>query len=311
MNNHKNFLISLLLSLLAILTSCAPAADIPQAADTAQAANATPAQVTGPQEQVSKIEGLSDVPEYSGAAYIAVNNNVPYFTDAEKTDDVFEEYSELDSLGRCGIAYANICTDLMPTEKRESISQVKPSGWHSVQYEFVNGKSLYNRCHLIGFQLAGENANEKNLITGTRYLNTEGMLPFEDMVADYVKETENHVLYRVTPVFTGDNLVSDGVLMEGWSVEDEGEGICFNVFAYNVQPGVAIDYATGDSMEDTAGTTTPEDAAVYILNTNSKKFHSAVCGSVEKISESNRKEFSGSRDELISQGYEPCGTCKP
>ena len=215
-----------------------------------------------------------------------MNGNTPYFTDDEKTEDVFEEYSELDSLGRCGAAYANICTDLMPTEKRESISTVKPSGWHSVQYEFVNGKSLYNRCHLIGFQLAGENANELNLITGTRYLNIEGMLPFEDMVADYVKETGNHVLYRVTPVFTGDNLIADGVLMEGWSVEDEGEEICFCVYAYNVQPGVIIDYATGDSKEDPAGmsaVSSPSESVSYVLNTNSMRFHTPDCGSVNNI----------------------------
>ena len=189
----------------------------------------------------------ADVPAYSGEPYTAVNNNEPYFTSDNLTAEAFENYSELDALGRCGVAYANVCLETMPTEKRGNISEVKPTGWHSVKYDNVDGKSLYNRCHLIGYQLTAENANQQNLITGTRYLNVDGMLPFENMVADYVKETDNHVLYRVTPIFTGDNLVADGVLMEGYSVEDEGDGICFCVYAYNVQPGITIDYATGDS----------------------------------------------------------------
>lgn len=193
-----------------------------------------------------------DLPTFSSERpWVEIHGNIPYFdeTNLSRTDP-FEIYSDLDSLGRCGVAYANICKELMPTDARGSISSVKPSGWHSVKYDIVDGKYLFNRCHLIGFQLAGENANERNLITGTRYLNIEGMLPFENLVADYVNETGGHVLYRVTPVFIGDNLVADGVLMEGWSVEDEGEGVCFCVFAYNAQPGIAIDYVTGDSWED-------------------------------------------------------------
>ncbi len=190
---------------------------------------------------------LDSIPDYEEDPYIEINDNIPYFTDDEITTDVFEEYSELDSLGRCGVAYANICQELMPTEKRQSIGTIKPTGWQIAKYDFVDGKYLYNRCHLIGFQLAGENANEKNLITGTRYMNVDGMLPFENMVADYVKETDNHVLYRVTPLFDGNNLVASGVEMEAYSVEDDGEGICFNVYVYNVQPGVVIDYATGDN----------------------------------------------------------------
>ncbi|MBR1454963.1 MAG: DNA/RNA non-specific endonuclease [Lachnospiraceae bacterium] len=191
---------------------------------------------------------FGDVPEFSGEPFYMLNNGVPFFTDDEITTDVFEEYSELDELGRCGVAYANICKELMPTEKRGNISSVKPSGWHSVKYEkIVSGGSLYNRCHLIGYQLAGENANKLNLITGTRYLNIEGMLPFEDLTDDYVEDTGNHVLYRVTPVFTGDNLVADGVLMEGLSVEDKGATVSFCAFCYNVQPGITIDYATGES----------------------------------------------------------------
>lgn len=186
-------------------------------------------------------------PEYDGEPYIVVNGNKAYFDADELTTEPFEIYSDLDELGRCGAAYANICLDLMPTEPRENISSVHPSGWQSVKYDFIEGKSLYNRSHLIGFQLAGENANEKNLITGTRYFNAETMLPFENEIADYVKETENHVMYRVTPYFEGDDLVAKGVLMEAYSVEDNGGGVEFNVFCYNVQPGVYIDYSTGDN----------------------------------------------------------------
>ena len=187
------------------------------------------------------------LPEYSDSPYVIVNNNEPFFTENDMTAHSFEYYGELDELGRCTVAYASVGKDLMPTEKRGSIGSVKPTGWHTVKYDIVDGKYLYNRCHLIGYQLTAENANKNNLITGTRYLNVDGMLLFENMVADYIKETNNHVLYRVTPIFTGDNLLADGVLMEAESVEDNGEGISYNVFCYNVQPGVKIDYATGDS----------------------------------------------------------------
>lgn len=192
---------------------------------------------------------LSDLPPYTGDAYVAVNGNEPFFTDGEKraAQVSYEHYSELDSLGRCGVAEASVGKDLMPTDERESIGSVKPSGWQTVKYDFISGKYLYNRCHLIGYQLTAENANKLNLITGTRYLNVVGMLPFENMVADYVKETGNHVLYRVTPIFTGNNLVADGVLMEAWSVEDDGDGVLFCVWCYNVQPGVKINYADGTS----------------------------------------------------------------
>ena len=193
---------------------------------------------------------LADIPEYSGEPYVVLGGNWPNFDVEDLTTEPFEYYSELDSLGRCGVAYANICLEIMPTEERGSIGQVKPSGWQTVKYDIVDGKYLYNRCHLIGYQLAGENANRQNLITGTRYLNVTGMLPFENMVDNYVEETENHVLYRVTPIFEGTELVARGVQMEAFSVEDEGEGICFNVFVYNVQPGITIDYATGNSWEN-------------------------------------------------------------
>lgn len=194
---------------------------------------------------------LTQIPEYTGSPYTVINDNEPEFEADDFSTEAFENYSELDDLGRCGVAYANICHEIMPTEKRGAIGMVKPSGWHTVKYpELIKDRYLYNRCHLIGFQLAGENANTKNLITGTRYLNVEGMLPFEDEVADYVKETDNHVLYRVTPVFDGDNLVASGVQMEAESVEDDGAGVKFNVYCYNVQPGIGIDYATGDSWVD-------------------------------------------------------------
>ncbi len=198
----------------------------------------------------SEIVSLDSVPVYSGDAYVVVNGNMPFFTDDEITDNAFEKYDSLDYLGRCGAATACIGKEIMPTEERQSIGSIKPSGWQISKYDFVDGKYLYNRCHLIGFQLAGENANEKNLITGTRYMNTEGMLPFEDAVAEYVKETGNHVMYRVTPVFEADNLVADGVLMEAYSVEDEGRGVCFCVFCYNTQPGVEIDYSDGSNREE-------------------------------------------------------------
>ena len=258
-----------------------------------------------------------EVPAYSDAAYVAVHDNVPYFTEGDLTTDSYESYSPLDALGRCGVAMASVGQDIMPTEDRGSIGQVKPSGWQTVKYDIVDGKYLYNRCHLLGYQLTGENANEENLITGTRYLNIEGMLPFENMVADYVQETNNHVLYRVTPVFTDTNLVADGVLMEGWSVEDEGEGVCFCVYAYNVQPGVTIDYATGDSWLSEEGAPAEEPAeeepqgTTYVLNTNSMKFHSPDCSSAADISPENRQEYTGTREDLVAQGYSPCGRCKP
>ena len=252
----KKFL-ALLLSLLLLfsLTACeeeevSMALDIAIAVleevEEAEAAqSAPPAETILPEPELIQLE---DLPPFDGVtAYIPINGNMPYFTQAEYTTESYEYYSDLDDLGRCGYTEACVGIDIMPTEDRGEIGSVKPSGWQSVKYDIVEGKYLYNRCHLIGFQLTGENANRRNLITGTRYLNIEGMLPFENMVADYVKETENHVLYRVTPLFDGDDLVAIGVLMEGWSVEDDGEGVCFCVFAYNSQPGIEIDYATGES----------------------------------------------------------------
>lgn len=305
--------------------------DAPSASQGQQTESSAPTEIT-----TASSFSLSDVPAYSGKAYTSVNGNVPYFSAAELATQSFETYSDLDSLGRCGVTYACIGKDLMPTKERGSIGMVKPTGWHTVRYDdLVDGKYLYNRCHLIGYQLTGENANTKNLITGTRYLNIEGMLPFENMVADYIQETNNHVLYRVTPIFEGNNLLANGVLMEGYSVEDKGAGVSYCVFAYNVQPGIEIDYATGESKladsaqqeEQKTATVTPTPSpepekqepvtgseasqADYILNTNTKKFHYPTCSSVNDMKEKNKQEFFGTRDETIALGYSPCGRCKP
>ena len=283
---------------------------------------------------------LDSIPEYSGEAYIEINGNNPFFKEDEITDKAFEEYSALDALGRCGVAFACIGIELMPTEDREDIGSVTPSGWeyngisNNNEYDFIKNGYVYNRCHLIGFQLAGENDNERNLITGTKYLNIEGMLPFENDIAEYVKETENHVLYRVTPMFEGIDSVARGVLLEAYSVEDSGRGICFCIYAYNVQPGVTIDYFSGTNVEN--GEELPEIAPPssdggsdggenievgehpnngvvmdYVLNTSTKKFHTPGKSCAESVSEKNREDYSGTRDDLIKSGYSACGICKP
>ena len=281
---------------------------------------------------------LTEVPEFSGDPYVLINGNVPEFSEEDMTTASYELYGPLDDLGRCTLVEANIGRDLMPTEERGSISHIKPTGWHLGKYDFIDGKYLYNRCHLIGYQLTGENDNELNLITGTRYLNVDGMLPFENFVAEYVEETGNHVLYRVTPIFEDDNLLASGVQMEGMSVEDNGEDIMFNVYCYNVQPGVLIDYETGDhylgedlpldyGSEDDGGSedgdkdgknkVTSKDTSgsdvegKYVLNTSSEKFHYPDCSGVKRMSPDNREDYEGSRKDLLELGYEPCGTCKP
>ncbi len=270
---------------------------------------------------------LEDLPAYDGQSAVILNDNQPDFPDRDKTSVSFERYSQLDYFGRCGPAYANVGLETMPTRERGSIGQVKPSGWQTVKYDFVDGKYLYNRCHLIGYQLTAENANELNLITGTRYLNVQGMLPYENQVADYVRETGNHVLYRVTPIYEGTDLLAQGVEMEALSVEDGGEGICFHIFAYNVQPEVVIDYTTGESWAEgedrppvnTAEAESPvppaEETSLeeqgYILNTSSRRFHLPACSGANDIKADNRQEYFGSRQALIDAGYAPCGSCKP
>lgn len=259
--------------------------------------------------------GSPDFPEslpvYTGEPYVAVHDNNPFFSAADMTDLSYETYSDLDELGRCGSAMACIGGDLMPTEPRGSIREIHPSGWKQAMYSFVDGEALYNRCHLIGWQLTAEDANAENLITGTRTMNTKGMLPFENMVADYIRETGNHVLYRVTPLFQDDELVARGVLMEAKSVEDDGEGILFCVYAFNVEPGVVIDYATGTSALENAEDTASAGSKAYVLNLRNHKFHLSGCASVARIGKSNRQDYVGSREALIAEGYEPCGSCQP
>lgn len=332
MGRIKEIAVSLSLVLCLILSGCSEQFDSEESKVTKGSETVVSEEDYNVPELAETVQGseqehfeLSEIPEYSGSPYIAVNDNVPGFTEADFTTESFETYSELDALNRCGTAYANIGTDIMPTEKRDSIGQVKPSGWHTVKYDIVDGNYLYNRCHLIGYQLTAENANTKNLITGTRYLNTTGMLPFENMVADYIKETGNHVLYRVNPVFESENLVASGVQMEAMSVEDEGEGIFFNVYCYNVQPGISIDYATGDSwLSETIGAelesaSEPEisiseregTVVTYILNTNTYKFHVPSCSSIKQMKADNMQEYIGNREDLMNQGYDPCKRCNP
>lgn len=310
MSNKKiRYLIgSILLSLSFILGACSQSAGSQQTEVNTELSGEKD---TGSPEQSSF--DLSQVPAYSGEPYVVVNNNIPFFKDSDLTTEAFEKYSYLDSLGRCGAAYANVCQEIMPTEKRGAIGMVKPTGWQTVKYDWVDGKYLYNRCHLIGYQLSGENANEKNLITGTRYLNVDGMLPFENLVADYVHETDHHVLYRVTPVFENSNLVASGVLMEAQSVEEDD--VLFCVYCYNVQPNVTIDYATGEShaSEDTNIQETSQSTGeqTYIVNENTKKFHLPSCSSVKDMNSGNKREFTGDRQELLDEGYSACKTCHP
>ena len=254
---------------------------------------------------------VEEIPEFSGTAYVAVNGNVPFFMPEEITDESYEYYSDLDELGRCGMTMACIGTDIMPTEDRGEIGSVKPTGWQSVKYDCVDGKYLYNRCHLIGFQLAGENANKQNLITGTRYMNVDGMLPFENMIADFGKETKAHVLYRVTPVYEGNDLVAKGVVMEAYSVEDAGESICFYVYVYNVQPGVEIDYATGESWLAEPVVGEGEDIMIYVVNTGSGKFHDGSCPQAVSIKSENKESFETTRSQMLAWNFEPAGCCKP
>lgn len=278
---------------------------------------------------------LSEIPSYSGRAYVVINENIPSFNKYELTTKGYETYASIDSLGRCGGAVASCGREIMPKpdEERGSISSVKPSGWVQAQYDCVSGKYLYNRCHLLGWQLSAENANKRNLITGTRYMNTEGMLPFENMVADYIRETNNHVAYRVTPIYNGSDLVASGVQMEAYSVEDEGEGICFNIYCYNVQPGVKIDYTTGRSWSDGNKVETTKKPIVvapvettkkvveetknsvsydtYVYSSKSDKFHYPDCRYAKTIKAENYCEYTGDRQGMINKGYSPCKNCSP
>ena len=256
-----------------------------------------------------------DVPAYSGAPSAEMNGNIPYFTQDDLMRGPFEEYSDLDEFGRCGPAFALVGPETMPTVERGSIGMVKPSGWQIAEYDWIDGRYLYNRCHLIAYSLASENENELNLITGTRSMNVAGMLPFEEQVASYIDRTKNHVLYRVTPVFEGKNLIASGVLMEAESVEDNGAGVRFCAWCYNVEPGVTIDYATGNNW---ANDSAPEQSAqgeesehAFILNTRTFRFHRPNCPSVADMSPKNKQPFDGTREEALQMGYKPCGVCNP
>ncbi len=251
---------------------------------------------------------LDLVPEYRGDPCAAVNGGEPYFTDNEKVATSYEYYSVLDRYGRCGAAVACVGDDLMPTEDREYIGLIKPSGWRSDRYEWIDGEYLFNRCHLIGFQLSGENANERNLITGTRYMNVSGMLPYENLVAEYVRKTKKHVLYRVTPVFRDDEAIARGVLMEAFSTEDNGEGVRFCVFAYNVQPDIILNYLTGENRFNGVLELPEYD---FIINVKSGKFHKPTCKYALEISEDNAEHYHGSKQSLTDKGYKACGFCKP
>lgn len=293
MHKTKKIIIPLLLFITFLITAC------------------TNISMTNTQDNID----LNNIPEFSDKPFVEVNNNIPYFNDNDLTTKAFEYYSDLDKLGRCQSAFANVCKETMPTEKRGNIGMIKPTGWQTVKYDFVDGKYLYNRCHLIGYQLTAENANEKNLITGTRYLNVNGMLPFENIVADYVKETGNHVLYRVTPIFKDNEMVARGVLMEAESVEDNGEGILYNVFVYNNQPGVTINYNDGksklNSNTNIINSSTKKDSNKYIINKKTKKFHLQNCSSVKDIKNENKEIYKGNKNKLKTQGYTPCSKCNP
>ena len=280
MKHIKLLVTGLLLSLTLLFGGCSP-----------DSSSESPSQTSDREASYN----LESIPEYTGDPYVVINENVPFFTESDFTEEAFETYSDLDELGRCGAAFANVGKETMPTEERGQIGMIKPSGWQTVKYDCVDGKYLYNRCHLIGYQLSAENANEKNLITGTRYLNVSGMLPFENMVADYIKNTGNHVLYRITPIYQDKNLVASGVLMEAQSVEDDTIRFC--VYCYNVQPGIQIDYATGKSSlaaGSEEASKAPDQEATYILNENSKKIHTPDCPSVQDTKPKNRKEYHGS-----------------
>ena len=298
---------ALLLALLLALAACS----VPDGGD---------GSTTPPPVDVPGDFALENIPEFSGNPYVTVNGNKPYFEDSEITAVSFERYSALDALGRCGPATASVGRDLMPTDPREgSLSSVTPSGWINKTYDIVDGGYLYNRAHLIGWQLTAETTNKENLITGTRYMNVTGMLPFENMVADYVKETGNHVMYRVSPIFEGQNLVCSGVLIEAYSVEDSGDGVEFCVYVYNNQPGIRIDYRTGESKLDD-GVPFPEPTEplpdgdgeyAYVLNTSTKKIHIPTCHHASSISETKKELSNKTIDELLGEGYTPCGTCDP
>lgn len=339
-NNLKRFLAGILIPVLMItMTACSGEDSLDSGKDQSKPAasetveeNTDVSASSEPEKQVteeSKVRSAASVADlkFKGEPYAVINNNKPKFSKRELSlKDGYESYPNLDGLGRCKTVIAKVGPETMPTEERKGIGMIKPAGWHTVRYDnLISDKYLYNRCHLIGFQLAGENANENNLITGTRYLNVEGMLPFEDQVAEYVHSTGNHVVYKVAPVYKGNNLVASGVQMEAYSLEDKGRGVSFNVYCFNVQPGIVIDYATGDSRESgekvsankenestksSAGDSDYNIKKEYVVNTNTGKYHNPSCRSVKSMKEKNKRVFKTNKKTLEQQGYEPCGNCQ-
>ncbi len=314
---HKVLKLLLILSIAVGLGACAKPDSKPGSFPAPSTQTQARSQTSGQPSQTAESISLDQIPAYSGSPYVAINNNVPFFDANEKTTDGFQHYFDLDDLGRVTLAYGSLGPEFLPQDKRGDISSIHPTGWVQNDYDFItDGGKLYNRCHLIAWSLSGQNDNPKNLMTGTRYFNIKGMTPFENMVRDYIKETGNHVMYRVTPMFQGDDLVARGALMEGYSVEDEGEGIEFCVFAYNVQPGVAIDYATGNNQadgtqKDGSNSLSQQPAVTYVLNTKTGKYHLPECSSVESINPENREEVTMSKDQVEASGYTPCKRCNP
>ncbi|MDD5986504.1 MAG: DNA/RNA non-specific endonuclease [Eubacteriales bacterium] len=331
------WLMALLVAAACTFTGCSGTADGGSDADSAKAPRqqteqqAETSSDTSAQTAVKDDISLSDIPAYSGSPYVEIDGNEPDFSASRLTTKEFETYGALDDQGRCTTAYVNVSEETMPTEERGSIGMIKPTGWHTIRYDFVDGKYLYNRCHLVAHELAGEDANEENLITGTRYLNIEGMLPFENEVADYVKSTGNHVIYEVTPVFKGSEQLARGVHMEAESVEDKGKGISFNIYCYNVQPGVHINYRNGDSYatgkeggsesssasssasssSSSAGSQKAGQRQTFILNTNTGKFHREGCYLARTIARKNRSTIKTTAAALERRGYSPCKRCNP
>ena len=255
----------------------------------------------------------NDTPTYRNNPYIAINNNIPIFSSNELKPECCEKYSERDKLNRCGAAFAVVGKESMTTEDRGDISNIRPTGWHSVKYDIISNKFLYNRCHLIGRQLASNTDHANNLITGTKFMNNQGMLPFENMIADYIKESNNHVAYRVTPIFLNNNLLASGVQMEAYSIGDDGKSICFNIYCFNVQPDIAINYEDGESRlitDDTPLFSSSPDSD-YILDSKNMIYHKKSCSLVNKIKSEHKREYVGDKSSLIKLKYNECDKCKP
>ncbi len=324
-NRFLTSLIALLLALSLLLTGCEFGTTTPPDDETVEDIPELEAPPIG-EDDIPEPSEDPDPADPTNGIYAKLNGNKPYFDAEDITDTCFELYSELDELGRCGVAYACVGIEIMPTEVRDfSLTSISPSGWNynnktnNNKYEtsVVPGGYIYNRCHLIGYQLTGETTNNKNLITGTKQLNINGMLPFENMVADFIKDTGYHVMYRVTPIYEDYNLLASGVIIEAYSVEDEGDGICFCVYVYNVQPGIEINYFTGENkLEGEVETDEPDETVKsFVINISNGKIHLDSCYTIKQMFEANREDFEGTVTELHEKypeaDYSPCGICKP